>query len=101
MLTLLLALMMACGADRPPEAPRPLDVVVVVVDTLRADALGVNGSPFPATPNLDRLAREEAASFSRAYTCATWTLPSVACLLTGLPVSVSYTHLTLPTNREV
>ena len=84
--TLLLALMTACGPETPPPAPRPLDVVLVVVDTLRADALGVNGSAFPATPHLDRLAREEAASFSRAYTCASWTLPSVACLLTGLPV---------------
>ena len=83
---LFLAMMAACGPGPLPPAPRPLDVVLVVVDTLRADALGLNGAVHPATPNLDRFAREEAASFSRAYACATWTLPSVACLLTGLPV---------------
>ena len=83
---LLLAMMAACGPEPLPPAPRPLDVVLVVVDTLRADSLGLNGSLYPATPNLDRLAQEEAASFSRAYACASWTLPSAACMITGLPV---------------
>lgn len=75
---MLLLLTMAClGKDRPP------DVVLVLVDTLRADALGVAGAPHPSTPFLDLMAREEWAAFSQAYACSSWTLPSTVCLFTG------------------
>lgn len=77
---MLLTLLLAC---RCATGPRPPDVVLVVVDTLRADAPGYAGNPRPTTPNLDALAATEAAWFSRASACASWTLPSVATLLTG------------------
>src|SRR5688572_1559620 len=79
----MLALLMAvgCGEQEPVAARRP-NVVLVVIDTLRADALGTLGSPFP-TPNLDRLAAEGVV-FTTAIAPSTWTLPSVASLITSL-----------------
>jgi arylsulfatase A-like enzyme len=66
----------ACG---PPPA---LDVVVVVIDTLRADRLGAYGSQAGLTPNLDALAARGVV-FERAYAQSSWTNPSVASLLTS------------------
>ena len=70
----------ACGGDATPEAP-PVNVVVYLVDTLRADRLGVYGYPKPTTPALDRLAKD-AVVFENAYAPAPWTLPSVVSLMT-------------------
>jgi arylsulfatase len=66
-----------CG---PPEAPRL--VLLVTVDTLRADQLGSYGSEHGLTPNLDALARRSTV-FERAFAAAPLTLPSVAGILTG------------------
>jgi len=65
------------GAD-----PRP-DIVLVLVDTLRADRLGCYGNPRPTSPNLDRLAAE-GLRFEHALSASTWTLPSTASILSGL-----------------
>jgi arylsulfatase len=67
-----------CGGD---VAPRRL--LLITVDTLRADRLGAYGSASELTPNLDALARES-QRFTAAYAPASHTLPSVAALLTGL-----------------
>ncbi|MEZ4598155.1 MAG: sulfatase, partial [Chloroflexota bacterium] len=76
-------LCLACAAPSPPaDAPRP-DVVLIVVDALRADRLGAAGYPKPLTPNIDRLAAE-GALFTEAYSQATWTKPSIATLMTSL-----------------
>jgi arylsulfatase A-like enzyme len=64
-------------------AIRPPDVVLIVIDTLRADRLGAWGQKRPLTPRLDRLA-SKATVFERAYTHSPWTKPSVASILTGL-----------------
>ena len=58
------------------------DVVLYVVDTLRADSLGSYGSAVP-TPNIDGLAKE-GVRFTRALTPASWTRPATASLFTGL-----------------
>lgn len=71
------ALTLACGG-----APARPNVVLLVVDTLRADYLGAYGSSRELTPNLDALARESTV-FRRAYSPASYTLPSVVGLLTG------------------
>jgi len=65
-----------------PDATRP-DVVLISIDTLRADHLSAYGYPRPTTPHLDRLAGE-AYLFTRAFSSSTWTLPATATLLTGL-----------------
>ena len=57
------------------------NVLLVTIDTLRADALGSYGGPA-ATPNLDRLAAS-GARFEFAHAHAVVTLPSHASILTG------------------
>ena len=64
-------------------APRPLDVVLVTLDTTRADRLGCYGGKAGASPRLDRLA-ETGVRFRRAYAHAPLTAPSHSSLLTGL-----------------
>lgn len=59
------------------------NLVVVLIDTLRADALGAWGETSGSTPHLDQLARQS-VRFSELYAPAPWTLPSVVSLLTGL-----------------
>jgi arylsulfatase A-like enzyme len=61
------------------EAPH---VVLIVIDTLRADRVGCYGSPRQVTPRIDALAGE-AVVFQRAYSTAPWTRTAVASLLTG------------------
>jgi arylsulfatase A-like enzyme/cyclophilin family peptidyl-prolyl cis-trans isomerase len=61
----------------------PPDVVLVVVDTLRADRLGTYGYARPTSPAIDALAKDSLV-FDRAYANAPWTLPSFASMLTGL-----------------
>src|SRR5207247_942087 len=63
-------------ARRPTGPP---NVVVVVVDTLRADRLGCYGNPRGLTPFLDGLAARGAV-FRNAYATTSWTNPSVASL---------------------
>ena len=64
------------GGDRP-------DVVLVVVDTLRADHVGCYGYPRPTTPNVDGLAAES-TRWEVALSSAPWTGASVSTLFTGL-----------------
>jgi arylsulfatase A-like enzyme len=61
--------------------PKGLNVVLITVDTLRAD-LGFAGNPKPLSPNLDRLAAR-AVVFDRAYSLASYTGKSVGPLMTG------------------
>jgi len=58
-------------------------VVVISIDTLRADRLPAYGYTGVATPNIDRL-RQDAVLFENAYTHSPLTLPSHASLLSGL-----------------
>lgn len=62
------------------DAPRNL--ILISVDTLRADRLGCYGEERPTSPHLDRLAAE-GVLFEDAMTTSPWTLPSHASLLTG------------------
>ena len=64
-------------------APKPQNVLVYLVDTLRADHLGCYGYERDTSPNLDALAAD-GALFERCYAQAPWTRPSVATLFVGL-----------------
>lgn len=64
------------------DHPRP-DIVLVLLDTVRADHLSTYGYERATSPNLDRFG-ESAWVFERSYSASTWTLPSTASLLTGL-----------------
>lgn len=75
----------APSAQPPAAAPTPKgpDILVVVIDTLRADHLSLHGYERPTSPRLDALAKE-GLWFNRAYAQSGWTLASFASLLTGL-----------------
>src|SRR5262245_15658559 len=82
----ILAALLLAGCSRPPEpAPvaqvRPDGVLIVTIDTLRADRLGIYGSNVE-TPALDRLAREGAWA-PQADVPAPLTRPSHVSLFTG------------------
>jgi choline-sulfatase len=82
LLVLASALSGACAsAPPPPRAARHL--VIVTVDTLRADRLGCYGSTTVATPQLDRIAREGALA-PDASVHVPLTRPSHVSLFTGL-----------------
>ncbi len=91
------ALLAASGAtasaagDASTAAKRP-DIVLITLDTTRADHLGAYGYERDTTPHLDRLA-VDAAVYQNAYSTTTWTLPSHASLLTGkFPTSHGAMH---------
>ncbi len=78
-----LGALVACG----PAPPEPsLNVLLVTVDTLRADRLGFDGYGLPTSPRLDALA-ESGVVFDRAQGASSWTLPSLATILTSLYTS--------------
>lgn len=56
--------------------------IVVVIDTVRRDALGCYGNPRRLSPALDALAAE-GVRFDQAVSTSGWTLPSIVSLLTG------------------
>ena len=68
----LLALMLAC---KPPTAPLP-NVVLVTIDTLRADRIGAYGSSV-RTPHFDRMA-SEGLLFENAVAPMPMTRPSIS-----------------------
>jgi arylsulfatase A-like enzyme len=68
----------ACGGE--PQRP---NIILLVVDTLRADYLGVYGFAGPISENLDELAAESLL-FTNAFAPSPWTKPSMASLFTSL-----------------
>jgi arylsulfatase A-like enzyme len=76
----------ACGPPvLPPGDPTVSDVVLVSIDTLRADHLSCQGYSRPTTPFLDELAAG-GLRFANTWSASPWTLPSHVSLLTGLEV---------------
>lgn len=69
--------------ERAEPRAEPADVILVTLDTLRADSLGFAGNSRVETPLLDRLAHE-GRWFRRAHAHNVVTLPSHANILTGL-----------------
>jgi arylsulfatase A-like enzyme len=68
------------------------DVVLIVMDTTRADHLSVYGYKRKTTPSLDRFA-EQAVVYTHAWSTSSWTLPSHASLLTGRYVTAHGAHM--------
>jgi arylsulfatase A-like enzyme len=70
------------------EAARPLppdgspNVLLIVLDTVGADHLGLYGYDRPTSPTIHGLA-SQGIRFDRAYTASSWTLPSHASMFTG------------------
>ena len=75
--------LVACDRPDPPAATnRPPNVVVVLVDDLRWDDLGIEGHPFVETPAIDQVARE-GVRFRNAFATTPLCSPSRAAILTG------------------
>jgi arylsulfatase A-like enzyme len=68
------------GCAREPRRP---NLVLISLDTVRADHLGAYGYRRATSPALDRLAREGVV-FERAYSTSNWTLTAHVSMLTGL-----------------
>lgn len=96
--TLGLFLVLACrSADEPAAtvvaAPedRP-DIILIVIDTLRQDHLGIYGHDRDTSPRIDELARRSVV-YTRAFSQAPWTTPSIGTLLTSrYPTSLGITE---------
>src|SRR5436190_21815281 len=86
----MLAACFACGGEPRHAAEliatgalRGSNVLLVTIDTLRADHVGAYGSALGATPTVDRFARE-GLRFDVAYAHVPVTLPSHTTIMTGL-----------------
>jgi len=69
-------------AKQPRATPRP-NIIIYLIDCLRADHVGVYGYDRPTTPNIDAFARD-AVRVEQFIAQSSWTRPTVATLLTGL-----------------
>jgi arylsulfatase len=70
------------GCSRGLDGPRVPDILLITLDTTRADRLGCYGYPKETTPHLDSLAAESVL-YTDAYSTSNWTLPAHASLFTG------------------
>ncbi len=97
----MLLVALACSSPAPPgvEPSRPPDILVVVLDTLRKDAVGAYGADRPVTPTFDALA-ERGVLFTDATSAGSWTWPSHASLFTGQPPWVHGAHFLLPEGQD-
>jgi len=77
----LLGLAIAAWGCAPP-ATAPPNLLLVTVDTLRADRIGAYGYARAQTPNIDALAAD-GALFANAVTDTPWTTPSMSSVMTG------------------
>jgi arylsulfatase A-like enzyme/cytochrome c-type biogenesis protein CcmH/NrfG len=73
----------ACRPSDPAKAPAGTPVILISIDTLRADHLPAFGYTGVETPHLDAL-RRDAVLFTNAYTPTPLTFPAHSSLLTGL-----------------
>ena len=89
LLALALAASLACRDAAPAPAPaaaappKPANLLLIVVDCLRGDALSAAGYARRTTPALDGLAAE-GTRFARAFAQSSWTRPTLPTILTGL-----------------
>jgi hypothetical protein len=70
------------GARELGPTPQVDNVVLISIDSLRADHLGCYGNPHDTSPVIDGLARQ-GVRFTNAMSATSWTLPSHASMLTG------------------
>lgn len=107
-LLLALAALACSGEPADPATPgdprnpaRPPNIVLVVLDTARADHFSAYGYERATTPAFDRLA-DDAIRFENAYATSSWTLASHASLFTGLlPVTHRATQENLYLDDEL
>jgi arylsulfatase A-like enzyme len=96
-LVALLALGGGCtGGSAPQDAAVPRNLILISIDTLRADRLGAYGYDRATSPAMDALARR-GVRFETVIAETCWTLPSHVTLMSGLPPALH--DVTVPTRR--
>jgi len=90
-LILILTVLTALHAAAQTAAKPALNVVLITIDTLRADHLGCYGYKQIKTPNIDALAAD-GVRFERAFAVVPVTLPSHSSMLTGTYPMLSGMH---------
>jgi arylsulfatase A-like enzyme len=92
------ALVVTALAGLGPAAPP--NVLLIVIDTLRADHLGSYGYDRPTSPHLDALAAS-GTRFALARSTSSWTAPAVASILSGrYPVEHAVERFSTPLAAE-
>ena len=82
LVALIAVVVSACGVEPKPPS-EPVNLVILSIDTLRPDHLGVYGYHHDTRPNLDRFARQ-CVVFDQAITVHVATGPAHGTILTGL-----------------
>lgn len=82
-LLLSLGLFLGCAGLKPRQSKPKGNLLLITIDTLRADHLGCYGYSGVKTPHIDRLA-QEGVTFTKAITPVPITLPSHTTIMTGL-----------------
>ncbi|MBK7644042.1 MAG: sulfatase [Planctomycetes bacterium] len=94
--TALLACLALAACSKPQ--PKPVKhVIVLSIDTQRADRLGPYGETRPLTPAIDALAKQSVV-FERCAAQASWTSPSMVSLMSGCYVAQEL--LTIPPDKQ-
>ncbi|MGQ0553612.1 MAG: sulfatase [Planctomycetota bacterium] len=87
-----LLLLLAGCAPEAPAPPPDLDVVLIVVDTLRADHVGAFGHARPTSPAIDALAAR-GVRCERARAQSSWTGPSMVSLMLSRHVAADFVRM--------
>src|SRR3989338_9062513 len=77
---------------RKSNIKKDVNVVLIVIDALRADHLGCYGYERQTSPHIDSLAKE-GVLFKNCYAAASWTAPSLASIFTSLYPGIHRTTL--------
>lgn len=94
LLTLAMGLLMPLAAMAEVRKTKSSpSILLIVLDTVRADAVSAYGEVAGTTPNFDRLA-QNGVRYTRAFSSAPWTMPAHASLFTGR--SVDEHRLSMP-----
>jgi arylsulfatase A-like enzyme len=82
---IIIAVVLTGGCRRAPaeQPPRRPNILFILLDDLRADALGYAGHPYLKTPQIDRIANE-GINFKNAFCTTSLCSPSRASLLSGV-----------------
>lgn len=72
----------SCGRESDTQSDQPPPVVLIVLESLRADHLGCYGYSRPTSPVLDAFAAHS-IRYANAHAVTSWTLPSHVSILTG------------------
>lgn len=82
-LATVMLLAVSCGDGNGPAAGGRPNILLVLIDTIRADHMGCYGHHRPTTPHLDSLA-DAGTRYARMMSGSPWTLPSMTTTFTGL-----------------